>query len=123
MYSISFPNIFSSTTTKLDKDNNATSNNLQLVLCSNKNSLLCDPGFGTNLGYLFFDQNSDDIIPELVVDQIYTAIQEFMPQLLVKREDITMKLDKTKVIINIKALNLINYELDNYSLDLVAPEE
>ena len=122
MYSLNFPNMFNTTTTKIIKDMEATKSNLALVLLSNKKSFIFDPDFGCNLGSLFFDQN-DDIIPELVVDQIYTTIQLFIPQLLVNRKDITLEQQKDRVIINIKALNYMTHEIDNYALTLLTSEE
>lgn len=118
MYSLSFPSMFTSTTTKLITDNEATKSNLSLVLQSNKKAFIFDPDFGCDLGYLFFEQDGS-VIPELVTDRIFSAIQLFMPQLIVKREDIKLVQDGDSVKINLTALNLINYEIDNYSIRLL----
>ncbi len=122
MYSLNFPDMFNTTTTKIVKDAEATKSNLALVLLSNKKSFIFDPDFGCNLGFLFFEQNAD-IIPELVIDQIYSAIQTFMPQLLVDRRDITITQENNSVLINVKALNYMTHEIDNYTLTILTSEE
>ena len=45
-----------------------------------------------------------------------------MPQLLVKREDIEVNSDKYTVFINIKALNLLDYNTDMYTIKLMEDE-
>lgn len=47
MYSINFPDMVSSVTTKLISDHDATVQNLKLVLLSDRGSLFGDPYFGT----------------------------------------------------------------------------
>ena len=45
-----------------------------------------------------------------------------MPQLLTKREDIKVNSDKYSVNIDIKALNLLDYQTDMYSIKLMEDE-
>ena len=45
-----------------------------------------------------------------------------MPQLLVKRDDITVNSDKYTVYITIKALNLLDYNTDMYTIKLMEDE-
>ena len=87
MYSISFPNIFSKdgTRTLLLEDHSATFSNLKLVLLATKNSLLGDPDFGSLLKAKLFDQNTP-ILCDLVIDDIYTTITTFMPQLVLREQ-------------------------------------
>lgn len=47
MYSIKFPDMVSSITSKLVSDHEATIQNLKLVLLSERNTLFGDPYFGT----------------------------------------------------------------------------
>ena len=49
MYSIGFPEMFSSAGTRLVEDREATMSNLRLLLASWKNSLFGDPYFGCNI--------------------------------------------------------------------------
>lgn len=122
MKSIAFPNMFSNTSTNIISDHEATVSNLKLLLYSSKKSLFGDPYFGTNLKKLTFDQNNN-VLRDLVIDDIYTSILTFIPQLVVKREDITITSDRTTVYANIKALNLLDYTTDLYNINLTKNEE
>ena len=121
MYSIAFPNMLGNSSTKLYRDREATSSNLKLLLLSYKNELFGDPYFGTNLKKLMFDQNNV-VIRDLVIDDIYIAITTFIPQILVKRKDITVTSDKTNIYINIKCINLIDYTNDLYNINITSTE-
>jgi phage baseplate assembly protein W len=119
MYSIAFPDMFSTdgVTTKLSEDHIATYENLRLVLLSPKGSLLGDPDFGSMLYRKFFEQNTP-ILRDLIIDDIYSTIQTFIPQLVLKRTDITVESDGVDVFAKITCTNLIDYELDTYNINL-----
>ena len=78
------------------KDREAAISNLKLVLSSDKRTLLGDPFFGTELKKYLFEQN-DSLIPDIIVDQIYSAIVTYVPQIILERKNIVIKQDKTKV--------------------------
>lgn len=122
MYSLAFPKMFNSTTTRLFSDHGATSSNLKLLLKSEKYSLFGDPYFGTSLKKLTFEQNNI-VLQDLVIDDIYIAIVTFMPQILIKRKDITVTSDRADIYVNIKALNLLDYTTDLYNINLTGSEE
>ena len=119
--SIAFPNMFNKSKTIVFEDHEATASNLKLMILSEKTSLFGDPYFGTNLQKYLFDQN-DAVLRDLVVDSLYTAILQFMPQVLVNRNDITITSDKANVYIKIKAINLIDYQNDIYNITLTGSE-
>lgn len=121
MYSIKFPDMISGVTTALVEDKKATEQNLKLMLLSDRGALFGDPYFGTLWRKLLFDQNSE-ILRDIIIDDILTSIQTFMPQLLVKREDIEVNSDRYSVLINIKALNLLDYQTNMYSIKLMEDE-
>ncbi len=121
MYSIKFPDMVSGVSTKLVQDKEATTQNLKLVLLSDRGSLFGDPYYGTLWRKLIFDQNNE-ILRDIVIDDILTSIQVFVPQLLTKREDIKVNSDKYSVNIDIKALNLLDYQTDMYSIKLMEDE-
>lgn len=122
MYSIKFPDMLSNTITNIISDHEATASNLKLLLLSDKYSLLGDPYFGTNIKKLIFEQNNT-VLRDLVIDDIYTAIITFMPQLMINRKDITVTSDRAHVYVNIKATNLIDYTTDMYNINLTSSEE
>ena len=119
MYSLAFPEMFSKNgiRTLLKEDHEATFSNLRLVLSSTKNSLLGDPDFGSLLRAKLFEQDTP-ILRDLVIDDIYTTLLTFMPQLVLKRSDITVTSDGVDLFATIKCTNLIDYELDTYTINL-----
>lgn len=118
MQSLAFPNMFGNTTTKVFTDHQATASNLKLTLMSEKTSLFGDPYFGTNIRKMLYEQNNY-VLQDLVIDDIYTAILQFMPQLMVQRKDIQLVSQGEDVYITIKALNLIDYTVDTYNINLL----
>ena len=121
MYSIQFPDMISGVTTNLVKDKEATTQNLKLMLLSDRGNLFGDPYFGTLWRKLLFEQNNA-ILRDIIIDDVLTSIQTFIPQLLVKREDIIVNSDRYSVTIDIKALNLLDYETDMYTIKLMEDE-
>ncbi len=121
MYSIAWPDFISNTNTKIIEDKDATLSNLKLLLYSSKDALFGDPYFGTNIRKLTFNQN-DKVLRDLVIDDIYTAILTFLPQLLVNRRDITLTTDKHCIYMNIKVLNKLDYTTNLYNINLTESE-
>lgn len=122
MFSISFPNMFASARTLTKSDHEATIQNLRLMLASDKNSLLGDPFFGTVLRQAFFEQNGA-VIVDLVIDEIYTSILTFMPQIQVRRRDIQIKQKDGDLYAVIKCTNLIDYTTDMLDINLTRTDE
>lgn len=122
MNSIAFPVMLGNSSTNIVRDHDATASNLKLLLLSDKTSLFGDPYFGTNIKKLIHDQNNI-VIRDLVIDDIYTAITTFMPQIVVKRGDIKVTSNRSDVYVNIKCLNLIDYTTDLYNINLTSDEE
>lgn len=122
MYSLEFPNLFSPTKTNLVEDHEATYSNLRLLLLSEKTSLFGDPYFGTLLKRVLFEQNSV-ILQDLIIDEIYTAIIMFMPQIKLTRKDISVFSDGNDVFATIRCVNLVDYVTDMYTINLTTVEE
>ena len=122
MKSLSFPLIFSNSKTNVLSDRQATMSNLKLLLKSSKGELFGDPYFGTKLNELFYAQNNM-ALTDLVIDEIYTAILEYMPQLKLTRSDITVERDGTSVSVSIKATNKLDLSTDMYSIKLMTGED
>ena len=110
MYSFGWPDMLRSTTARLIKDKDAIRSNLRLLLNSERLSLFGDPYFGIQLKQFIFEQNNA-VVVDLLVDEIFTTILQFLPQLFVRRSDITVYSDKSNLFAQIKA----TYKLDNTS--------
>lgn len=118
MYSIAFPDMVSNTNTKIISDNEATWSNLKLLLLSAKQTLFGDPYFGSNLKKLMFEQNNQ-VLRDIVIDDIYTTILSFMPQITLKRNDIEIISNRETVYIKIKCTNLLDYQVNTYTLNMM----
>lgn len=117
MYSIAFPNMLSSAQTNLIEDHDATMSNLRLMLASWKTSLFGDPYFGTNIKRFIHEQNNI-ILRDIIIDDIFVSIQEFMPQVFVKREDIVLTLKKNTIYCTLNCINKLNNETNLYTISL-----
>jgi len=122
MKSIAFPNMFTRTVTNTVSDYDATLQNLKMLLWSEKGELFGDPYYGTGLKRFLYDQN-DVVLQDLLLDDIYTAIVLFMPQIRIERNDIKLlRGSKGELSIQIKALNLLNFTTDLYTIVLMEAE-
>lgn len=117
MTSISFPKMFSSTSTNIQKDFKATRQNMLLLLHSEKKELFGDPYFGIRLKRYIYDQNNY-ILKDIIIDEIYTQLALFMPQVVVQRKDIKIIQERAKLYCTFKAVNQIDFSTDMYSLVL-----
>ena len=121
MYSIGFPNMIGSNSTNLLKDKQAIKSNLILLLNSERMSLFGDPYFGTTLKKTLFEQ-STSIISDLLIDEIYTTIITFIPQIYIERKNISLSTDGKSVYATLN----VTYRLDNtsdlYTIRLISAE-
>ena len=117
--SIAFPNMFTRTSTNFVTDKEATFQNLKYLILSEKGELFGDPFYGVGLKKYLFDQN-DTIIRDLVLDDMYTAIATFMPQLRINRNDLKLRTgDKGEIFVDIRAVNQLDFTTDLYSIVLL----
>ncbi len=122
MKSISFPSMFNSTSTKVVTDSHAaTFQNILLLLGSEKGEFVSDPYFGIRLRQYMFDQNNN-VLKDIIIDEIYTQLKTFMPQLIIKRNDITINIERARMTCSIKATNKLDYANDAYDIVLLNGE-
>ena len=114
--------MFNTTTTNVVSDYEATKQNLKLLLLSDRASLFGDPYYGTILKKLMFDQNSV-VLKDIVIDAIYTAILQFMPQIKVNRKDIEITQSGSYIYVKIKAKNILDFQTNMYNINLINYEE
>ena len=121
MRSIKFPEMFTRTVTNTVSDYDATLQNLKLLLWSEKGELFGDPYYGAGFKKYIYDQN-DFTLYDLIIDDIYTAIALFMPQIRVDRRDIKVnREDKDgigKLTATIKCTNMVDFTTDLYTIVL-----
>ena len=126
--SLGFPSMFSGfggTSTRVVYDEDATKQNLLALLNSEKGEFLGDPYFGIRLKRYLFEQNNY-VLRDILIDEIYTQIATFMPQLKVDRSDIriTQNNDGAKAYLyaSIRALNKKDFTVDTFNLVLYESE-
>lgn len=125
MNSIAFPNIFNSSSTNVVEGYEATKQNLMLLLSCEKGELFGDPYYGIRLKKYLYDQN-DIVLRDILIDEIYTQISLFMPQLIITRDDIQVVEDESQpkgtLVLNVKAVNKLDYTTDMYNIVLFQEE-
>ena len=114
--------MFNNASTNIIEDREATESNLRLLLLSEKNELLGDPYFGIQLKKYLFEQNNS-VMDTMLIDDIYTAIALFLPQLVVRRQDITLTHQGTELVCSIVGTNQLNFQLDSYDIEMLRDEE
>lgn len=109
---------------KADEYREATMQNLKLLLQTEQGGLYGDPYFGLSLRRFTFNQNNA-VLKEAIIDMIYDHIALFMPQLYIKRQDISIEQSKQlgKLVCKLKAINQIDYTIDTYNIALLNVEE
>ena len=121
MKSIKFPNMISHNYVQTVNDEAATLQNLKLLLNSEKGEFTFDPFFGIRLKRYMFEQNNL-VLRDILIDEIFEQISIFMPQLIIKRKDITIEPDNYKLYVSIKARNQKDFQLNTYNLVLLDME-
>ncbi len=100
----------------------ATTSNLRILLGSEKGEFFGDPFYGIRLKRYIYEQNSK-VLKDIIIDEIYTQINVFMPQLLINRKDIDIIQERGQLIANIKVTNNLDYTSNTYSLVIFQDEE
>lgn len=119
-----WPKIFNGNTTIVSKDSNdstiSTLECVHLLLSSEAGSLLGDPDFGIRLHRYVYNQNNT-VLKDILIDEIYTALTTFCPQIYVERNNISITQEGTKVGVVIRCKDQKNFT--NNTLNLVLFEE
>jgi hypothetical protein len=99
--------------------NEATSQNLYLLLQTERGELECDPYFGLLLKHYMFNQNSY-VLTDILIDTIYTQLAIFLPQVKVKRDSIKIIRDEKlgRVYCKFSGINQIDYTHNSFNLVL-----
>lgn len=121
MRSIKFPDMFNSASTNVWKSSeylSATKQNTTLLLQTERGELFSDPFFGLAIKNYLFDQNNA-ILRDALIDVIYTQLALFIPQVKVKRSDISIvKAKRGQLLCKFSGVSQIDYAVDTYSLVL-----
>ena len=122
MHSFSFPRMFNQTTANIVSDKEAIRSNMLLLLKSEQETLFGDPYYGTQLKKYLFEQ-SGSIVVDLLIDQLYTTIITFMPQVIVQRKDIQVYVEDATIVASIKYYYSLDNTSDLFTIKLTDPAE
>ena len=117
MNAVQFPNMLSNNQTQIVFDYEATLQNLTYLILSSKKTLFGDPYFGTNIKRFIHEQNNI-ILRDIIIDDIFVATQDFMPQIFLKRENIQITLKGNDVYCTLNCMNKVNNELNLFQINL-----
>lgn len=122
MYSFGFPKMLNTTSSNMVSDKEAVRSNMVLLLSSECETLFGDPYFGCTLKkYMFEHINS--LAVDLLIDELYTAITTFMPQIFVNRKDIIIRNSRTELFAEIKYYYLPDNTTDLVNIKLTESSE
>lgn len=122
MISFQFPKMFNSNSSLTVKDSEASMQNIITFLGCEEGDLDGDPFYGIALKRYLFNPNNV-ILKDILIDEIYTKIAIFVPQIRVNRTDIELIRDRAKLYIKIKGVNQANMMTERYSLVLYEDQE
>ena len=96
---------------------------LDLLLKSERREMFGDPEFGIRLKYYTFSQNNY-VLSDILIDEIYTQVTTFCPQIFLERKDITITLrERGKIHIRIKYIDKLDFTTNTYNLALKLGDE
>jgi phage baseplate assembly protein W len=114
--------MFNKNSTRIRKDLDASKQNAILLLKTEKGELIGDPFYGIRLKKYLYSQNNL-ILKDIIIDEIYTQIALFLPQIKVQRKDIQIILDNAKLYCKIKGINQATMQVDSFDLVLYDENE
>lgn len=121
MYSIKFPEMLLGQKTALVQDHDATAQNLKYLLLSDKMSMMGDPYYGTNLKRLLYSQSK--VLKDILLDDIFTAVAQFMPQVKMSRNDMDIYVLNQNVYVKFRCTNILDKVNNLYEICLTSTEQ
>ena len=122
MNSLSFPDMFTTTSTLVVRDRDASAQDLKLLLASETGELFGDPFFGVRTKKYTFNQNNY-VLRDVLVDEIFTKLRVFAPQVTVNRDDIVITQEGNRLYAIIRGINKLDFITDMYQLELFQGSE
>lgn len=126
MNSVGFPKMFTGNSTKIISDTDdsyeSTLQSLHLFLSSEAGTLFGDPDFGIKCRRFYFNQNNY-ILKDILIDEIYSKISTFFPQIYIERKYIKIEQSIGKLHAKITCTNRKNYKTEDFDLVLFNNEE
>jgi hypothetical protein len=100
--------------------------NLLALIGSERGELTGDPQYGVAIKRYIFEQNSF-ILRDIIIDELYTQISTFIPQVIINRKDIAIRQNGTgkraRLEATIKVTNRLDFTTNTFDLILFNNEE
>ena len=71
----------------------------------------------------FIYEQNNKVIKDLIIDEIYESILEFMPQIYLTRDDIIITSDGVDIFATIRCTYYLDQKSDLYTINLTNVEE
>jgi hypothetical protein len=119
--------MFNSSSTNVTKTSSqSTLQNLLALLGSERTEFVGDPQFGVAIKRYVFEQNNF-VLRDIIIDELYTQISVFIPQVIINRKDITIMQTgagkRAKLEATIKVTNRLDFTTNTFNLVLFNNEE
>lgn len=121
MNTIGFPKIFNGNSTVIKYGDDATKQSIRLLLSCECGEFFGDPDFGVHLKKYFFEQNNT-ILKDILIDELYTKILAYNPQVYIERKNIVIFAQANKLVANITYRNQETFTTNMFSLVLFSSE-
>ena len=121
MNTISFPKIFNGNSTIVKYGDEATKQSIRLLVSCECGEFFGDPDFGIRLKRYFFEQNNT-ILKDILIDELYTKIVAYCPQIYLERKNIKIFIKGSKLVANIIYKNQETFTTNMFSLVLFKTE-
>jgi hypothetical protein len=100
--------------------------NLLALIGSERGELTGDPQYGIAIKRYVFEQNSF-ILRDIIIDELYTQISTFIPQVIINRKDIEIRQNgngrRARLEATIKVINRLDFTTNTFDLVLFNNEE
>jgi hypothetical protein len=100
--------------------------NLLALIGSERGELTGDPQYGIAIKRYVFEQNSF-ILRDIIIDELYTQISTFIPQVIINRKDIEIRQNgngrRARLEATIKVINRLDFTANTFDLVLFNNEE
>lgn len=121
MNSLAFPKMFQGNSTLILKDKDATKTCVHLLVSSESGDMFGDPDFGIKLRKYTFDQNNY-ILKDIIIDEIYSKLTIFCPQIFLERKNITLTSEGSKLYCTVTCRSKLDFTINTFNLVLLDEE-
>lgn len=114
--------MFSSSSTYVVEGYDASKQDIELLVKSEKGELFGDPFFGIRTDSFRYNQNSS-VMRDILADELFTQLSIFAPQIYLTRNDVEVRSEGSTVYAVVKCTNRSDFKTNMYELVLFKDDE